>query len=190
MMKREECLRVLKELRDNDGVVVTTMGAVRPWSRISRSQFDFPSAGSAMAHAADFAMGLALAQPSRRVWVLNGDGSMLMSLGTLVTICQTPAPNLVLFVLHNNTFEVTGNQPIPGAGLISMVKFARGAGFHQVQEFDCPRELSRRLPAILAEAGPTFINLHIESGRESPPKLDCPLREPIAELRAALQRGK
>ena len=142
-----------------------------------------------MAHAADFALGLALAQPQRRVWVLNGDGSMLMNLGTLVTICQTPAPNLVLFVLQNNTFEVTGNQPIPGAGLISMVQLARGAGFPEAHEFDCPRELAHQLPAILTETGPTFINLRIETGREPPPKLDCPLREPIAELRKALQRG-
>ena len=98
MMQREECLKVLLRLRDKRTVVVTTMGAAAPWSRLSQSVLDFPSTGSAMGHAADFAMGLALARPERSVWVLNGDGSMLMSLGTLVTICQTPTSKLLLQV--------------------------------------------------------------------------------------------
>ena len=189
MMQREPCLEVLCRIRSTETVVVTTMSAVGPWSRISQSVLDLPSAGSAMGHAADFAMGVALAQPQRPVWVLNGDGSMLMSLGTLVTICQTPPPNLVLFVLENGTFEVTGNQPIPGAGKISMVQMARGAGFSQVHEFHDEGELARRLPDVLAHPGPTFINLKIHPGEEPPPKLDRSLREPAAELRSALQGG-
>ena len=111
---------------------------------------------------------------------------MLMSLGTLVTICQTPAPNLVLFVLQNNTFEVTGNQPIPGAGKISMVEMARGAGFSQVGQFDRADDLADRLPSLLTQPGPTFVNLRIARGNEPPPQLDCSLRIPADELRAAL----
>jgi thiamine pyrophosphate-dependent acetolactate synthase large subunit-like protein len=186
MMQRAECLKVLYRLRSESTIVVTTMAAVAPWARLSQSVLDFPSAGSAMGHAADFAMGLALAQPDRSVWVLNGDGSMLMSLGTLVTICQTPPPNLVLFVLENDTFEVTGNQDIPGAGRISFVQMARGAGFSRADEFYSVEELERRLPELLATPGPRFINLHIQPGCEPPPKLDCPLRIPAWELRQAL----
>ena len=167
-------------------IVVTTMAAVAPWARLSRTLLDFPSAGSAMGHAADFAMGVALAQPSRQVWVLNGDGSMLMSLGTLVTICQTPTPNLVLFVLQNDCFEVTGNQPIPGAGKISMVRMAQGAGFPHVHEFHDASNLAESLPEILRNSGPIFVNLQIAAGHEPPPKLDCSLRVPAAELREVL----
>ena len=186
MMRREDCLQVLHRLRDERTVVVTTMGAAAPWFRLSRSPLDFPSTGSAMGHAADFALGLALARPERSVWVLNGDGSMLMSLGTLVTICQTPAPNLVLFVLQNDTFEVTGNQPIPGAGKISMVEMARGAGFSQIGQFDTEGDLADRLPSVLTQPGPTFVNLRIARGNEPAPQLDCSLRFPADELRAAL----
>lgn len=187
MMTRDECLDILHRYRRNDVVVVTTMGCVRPWFALSNSRLDFPSAGSAMGHAADFAMGIALAQPSRQVWALNGDGSMLMSLGTLVTISQTPPPNLVLFVFQNDTFEVTGNQPIPGAGSISMTQIAHGAGFARVHEFREKTVLEEKMPLILKEAGPTFINLRIEPGREPPPKLDYPLSQVAAELRAALR---
>ncbi len=185
-MNREQALRVLAELRGDQAVVVTTMGSVRLWSLLSQSALDFPSAGSAMGHAADFAMGLALAQPQRPVWVLNGDGSMLMSLGTLVTICQTPPPNLVLFVMQNESFEVTGNQPVPGAGKIDMAQMARGAGFANVHDFDNTKDMSSRLPTILRSPGPIFVNLKIEAGQEAAPKLDCPLRVPAAELHAAL----
>ncbi len=187
MMKRNECLRALHELRGRDVVVVTTMGSALPWSRLSQSPLDFPSAGSAMGHAADFAMGIALAQPQRQVWALNGDGSMLMCLGTLVTICQTPPANLVLFVFQNDTFEVTGNQPIPGAGKISMVELAEGAGFERAYEFDTTEKISRQLPSILTQAGPTFVNLRIEAGREPPPVPAQPLRDVIADLRQALR---
>ena len=187
MMTREQCLLALHEQRGDDTVVVTTMGSAAPWSKLSDSDLDFPSVGSAMGHAADFAMGIALAQPDRPVWVLNGDGSMLMSLGTMVTICQTPAANLVLFVLANNTFEVTGNQPIPGANVISMVDLARGAGFSQVHEFDSPDSLRCGLPHVLGLAGPIFVNLPIAPGTEPAPKLPCSLSEPAAHLRAALQ---
>jgi thiamine pyrophosphate-dependent acetolactate synthase large subunit-like protein len=187
MMTREECLEALHRLRPAEAVVVTTMGTAAPWSRISQSELDYVSAGSAMGHAADFGMGIALAQPARPVWILNGDGSMLMCLETLVTICQTPPPNLVLFVLQNDTYEVTGNQPIPGAGRISMVQLARGAGFTRAHEFDSSPVLARELPSILDRAGPVFVNLHIEPGHEPAPCLDRPLREPTAELRRLLQ---
>ncbi|HCK60195.1 MAG TPA: thiamine pyrophosphate-binding protein, partial [Gemmatimonadetes bacterium] len=62
------------------------MSVVRPWGILSDSDLDFASADSAMGHAADLALGLALAQPARKVVCVNGDGSMLMSLGTLATV--------------------------------------------------------------------------------------------------------
>jgi sulfopyruvate decarboxylase subunit beta len=126
-MKRDDVLRALAGRR-RQSVVVTTMGTVRPWARLSDHRLDFASADSAMGHAADFALGIALAQPQRKVVCLNGDGSMLMSLGTLVTIVASGATNFVLFVLQNDTYELTGNQAIPGAGRVDFAGMARAAG--------------------------------------------------------------
>src|SRR5262249_25080739 len=109
VIPKDALLSALARLR-GDAIVVTTMAAVRPWGRLSDHRLDFASADSAMGHAADFALGLALAQPKRTVICLNGDGSMLMTLGTLVTIAAAGAGNLVLFVLENATYEITGNQ--------------------------------------------------------------------------------
>ena len=55
---------------------------------------------------------------------LNGDGSMLMCLGTLATIAQSGVRNLVLFVLQNGTYEITGNQPVPGSDTIDYAAIA------------------------------------------------------------------
>ena len=126
MLTKSELLEPLARAR-TDEVVVTCMGITRPWGRISNHDLDFASADSAMGHTADLALGIALAQPERRVICLNGDGSMLMSLGTLVTIVEADARNLVLFVLENGTYEITGNQPVPGASDVDFPGLARAA---------------------------------------------------------------
>jgi hypothetical protein len=154
--------------RRADHVVVTTMSAVRPWGRISNHDLDFASADSAMGHAADLALGIAIAQPSRRVVCLNGDGSMLMSLGTLVTVVDAGATNLVLIVVNNGEYELTGGQRVPGAGSARFVEMARAAGFPRVHEFRDAASYERALDEILSEPGPTFVEVHVEPGREGP----------------------
>jgi sulfopyruvate decarboxylase subunit beta len=152
----------------NDAVVVTTMGMVRPWGHYSNSDLDFASADSAMGHAADLALGIALAQPGRKVVCLNGDGSMLMTLGTLVTAVQSGATNLILFVIENGTYEITGNQPVPGTGFVDFVAMARAAGFQRTFSFDDPVEYQTQLPAALGGDGPVLIAVRVEPGLEGP----------------------
>src|SRR5688572_7748011 len=156
MLTKQQLLAPLAALR-NDAVVVTTMGTVRPWGHYSNSDLDFASSDSAMGHAADFALGIALAQPHRKVICLNGDGSMLMTLGSLVTIVESKARNFVLFVTQNETYEVTGNQPIPGAGRLDFAAMARGAGFARTYFFEDPEVYARNLKAVLADQGPVFV---------------------------------
>src|SRR5688572_33017637 len=112
MMTKDDVLAPLHALRTTE-IVVTTMGMVRPWGRHSSSPLDFASADSAMGHAADLALGVALAQPARKVICLKGDGSMLMTLGTLVTISAASAPNLIVVILESRSYEIIGNQPVP-----------------------------------------------------------------------------
>lgn len=167
MLTKQQLLAPLAELRD-DAVVVTTMGTVRPWGRHSSSDFDFASADSAMGHAADLALGIALAQPQRKVICLNGDGSMLMTLGTLVTIVHSGATNFILFVIENGTYEITGNQPVPGTGFVDFVAMARAAGFPKTFSFDDPDDYQTRLPAALQCEGPVLIAVSVEPGLETP----------------------
>ena len=182
-MTRDEALRPLARQRA-DAVVVTTMGTVRPWARLSDHPLDFASADSAMGHAADFALGVALAQPQRQVICLNGDGSMLMSLGTLVTIVASSATNLVLFVLENDTYELTGNQVIPGAGRLDFAALARAAGFARVYAFEDAASYESGLASVLEGTGPVVAVVKVEPGDEGP--LGRGPQESAAYLRMSL----
>lgn len=167
MLTKDELLQPLAALR-TDEVVITCMSVTRPWGLLSDHELDFASADSAMGHAADLALGIAMAQPQRRVICLNGDGSMLMSLGTLVTIVEAGVTNLILFVCVNGTYEITGNQPIPGAGRVDFAAMARAAGFARVFEFDDAAAYERQLDEVLSAPGPTFVCVHGEPGTEGP----------------------
>jgi thiamine pyrophosphate-dependent acetolactate synthase large subunit-like protein len=167
MLTRDQLLEPLARRR-TDEVVVTTMSVVRPWGKYSDHDLDFASADSAMGHAADLALGIAMAQPGRKVICINGDGSMLMSLGTLATIIESGVDNLVLFVAVNGTFEITGNQPIAAAPTIDFAAMARAAGFARVFDFDDRARYEARLDDILSAAGPTFVSARCERGSEGP----------------------
>lgn len=171
MLIKEECLQLIANQR-TDEIVVATMGLTVPWGKISTHPLDYASVGSAMGHAADFALGIALAKPDKKVVVLNGDGSMLMCLGTLATITalNTPPPNYLLFVCDNGTYEVTGNQPVPdGNADFSWTTIAKGVGFEQVYEFDNSDALEVELSKIWNQIGPIFVNLKIAQAHEPPP---------------------
>ena len=194
MLTKDEFLRPLVAVR-RDEVVVTCMGVTRPWGLLSDHDLDFASADSAMGHTADLALGIALAQPSRRVICLNGDGSMLMNLGTLVTIAGSEAKNLILFVLENGTYEITGNQPIPGGRGVDFPGLARAAGFPRVYSFNRDLEYAVALPEILDAHGPVFVGVAIEPGSEGPISrssreasryLQTPLAHWAAEFRKAI----
>jgi len=167
MMTKDQALAPLAACR-TDEIVVTTMGMVRPWAAHSTHDLDFASADSAMGHAADLAVGLALAQPARKVVCLNGDGSMLMTLGTLVTAVDNGARNLVLFVIQNDAYEITGNQRVPGAGQVDFAAMARAAGFPRAHAFADPAPYAAALPELLRGDGPVLVTLRVEPGRESP----------------------
>ena len=195
-LTKDELLAPLARLRGN-AVVVTSMGVVRPWARFSTHALDFASADSAMGHTADFALGLALARPERRVICLNGDGSMLMTLGTLVTIAAAAPANLVLLVVVNGTYEVTGNQPIPGASCVDFAGLARAAGIRRVHSFDEAHAYERALPELLEVEGPVVAIVAVEPGQEAPlarapgeaPYLSVSLAESARRLREALAGG-
>ena len=167
MLTRVQVLDPLVRHR-TDEIIVTTMGATRPWGRISDNDLDFASADSAMGHAADLALGIALARPDRTVVCLNGDGSMLMTLGTLATVVGSGATNYVLFVMDNGVFEITGHQSVAASGQIDYAAMAHASGFTKVLVFDDARSYAESVGEILTQPGPTFVHLLVEPGSEGP----------------------
>ena len=112
------------------------------------------SFGRGMGKASSLGLGLALGRPERRVWVLDGDGSLVMNLGSLVTIAQQAPANLLHVLLENGVYEVTGGQPVPGAGLADFATMARAAGYRSAYRFDTLAALEASLDEVLAAPRP------------------------------------
>lgn len=167
MLTIAQLLQPLARVR-TDQVVVTTMSVVRPWGRLSGHDLDFASSDSAMGHAADLALGIALARPDRHVICLNGDGSMLMCLGTLATVVGAGVTNYVLFVADNGEYEITGHQPVPGAGRVDYADLAQAAGFRHVFRFAEARPYAEAIRDVVELPGPTFVHALVKPGEEGP----------------------
>lgn len=151
-----------------DAVVVGTMTPSRYWGAVSPNpDLDLPVFG-AMGKASSVALGLALARPDKRVLVLDGDGALLMNLGTLVTIASQQPANLVHFVFEDGAYVTTGGQPVPGAGKFNLADMARGAGIHESYEFDNLEDLVSELPVIVTKRGPVFVALKVSHPEEQP----------------------
>src|SRR3954465_12352902 len=99
------------------------------WSAARRPQ-NFYMLGS-MGLACPIALGVALAQPQRRVIALEGDGSLLMQLGCLATIAMLKPKNPAIVVMDNRSYQITGGQPTATAAGADVVTIARGAGIAQ-----------------------------------------------------------
>lgn len=182
-------LRVLADLRVSDQIVVTSMGSAREWPRISEHPLDFHYVPSTMSGAVPLALGLAIAQPAREVLVCTGDGSLLMSLGCLVTVVDSRARNLTIVLLDNGVYEITGGQKTAAANNnVDFADLARAVGFRTVACFSDDLEWRDRARHVLSLPGPRFIWLKTEPEREDyvldPP---CAMQEQLTRLRAALK---
>jgi phosphonopyruvate decarboxylase len=155
MISQEDMMGVVQQHRGN-AVVVPVERANVAWPRISSyPQRDISP--SAMGKGSSFALGLCLAQPDTKVIVFDGDGSLEMNLGTLVTVANKAPKNLYHFVLENGMYATTGGQPIPGQEQISFTNMAKSAGYAATYDFDDLEDFATQIPRILEEPGPTLV---------------------------------
>jgi thiamine pyrophosphate-dependent acetolactate synthase large subunit-like protein len=169
-MQLRSAMRALHSARHDDDIVITTMGAAREWMILGARETDLVFVPSSMGQATSVALGLALAQPKRRVIVVNGDGSMLMNLGSLVSITAAAPANLVVILADNGVYEVTGSQATPGAAAgrtsgtgVDFAAMARACGFLSVYQYATSAEWTRAIKGVLSAAGPTFVALDVVS---------------------------
>ncbi|AMN41318.1 thiamine pyrophosphate-dependent enzyme [Rhodoplanes sp. Z2-YC6860] len=165
MMDRKECLKAIARHVTETDIVLPVYSTAFDWIDIRPSPLNYPFHG-AMGLASSHALGVALGRPDRRVIVLDGDGSLLMNLGTLVTSAEAAPKNLYHFVMENGTYEANGGHPIPGRGAVSFAGIARSAGHQNVHEFSDLKVFEQQAGAILADPGPVFTCLRIVSSGE------------------------
>ena len=163
MISRRPAVKYLLEDRPDNLLAVSSLGNCT-WD-LSASGDDtrnFQFIG-AMGQAAPFALGLALAQPDKRVVLFSGDGELLMSLGVLATIANVAPANLAMLVMDNESYVETGSQPTATAGPTDLEVTARGAGIADTRtvteesELETVRDIMRNAP------GPAFVCLKIVS---------------------------
>lgn len=185
MMNRKTALEMLAG-RITDEIVVATYSSASEWIEIIDRPLNYFSSG-AMGLASSHGLGLALARPERRIIVLDGDGSLLMNLGTLVTIGKVAPRNFTHLVFRNGTYEANGGHPTP-APEADFEGHARAAGITKAFTARTLDEFGARLDYLLNEEGPVFGCIAVEQGPLGPRSYkDMYKAERRAALRAALE---
>jgi sulfopyruvate decarboxylase subunit beta len=162
MLIRDEALRTLAAHYTGEIVVwVYTSGF--EWMAIRPDALNYVAVG-AMGQASSHGLGLALGCPDRRVIVLDGDGSLLMNLGTLVTIGAVAPPNFVHFAFQNGSYEANGGMPLPAKGILDFAGIARAAGYVHTHTFDDKAAFDAAIAGVLKQDGPVFVDLRVAPG--------------------------
>jgi sulfopyruvate decarboxylase subunit beta len=184
MINRRDALQLLaRAIRDE--IVVGTYSTATDWIEILDRPLNYFSFG-AMGLASSHGLGLALARPERRVLVLDGDGSLLMNLGTLVTIGAVAPANFTHLVFKNGSYEANGGHPIPNTS-VDFAGLAHSAGIADAGSIGDLAQFERELPELLTRSGPVFRCVEIEQGPLGPRSYtDMYKKERRTAFRAAL----
>ena len=171
-MQLKAAVAAVRNARAPSDIVISSMGTAREWMALGPLHpLDFVYVPSAMGHAASLGLGLALAQPERRVIVMIGDGSLLMNLGALATIAAERPGNLIVIVFDNGVYEITGAQPTPATAGVeqSRVDFAvvaRACGIARVQTFNDDDAWRSGIADLLSAGGPAVVVLDVAPVRD------------------------
>ena len=167
-MYTADMVKAVAPYRDN-AIVIPGRGG-RYWINLSDNQrLDLGMGDPAMGGHAGFGLGLALAQPKRKVILFDSEGDIQMSLGMLVTVAEQNPPNLYHFLIDNGVYATTGGQPVPNADVIQYDTIARGCGYKRAYSFTELGDLERALPEIMGKPGPVFVACKVVPEIENEP---------------------
>jgi phosphonopyruvate decarboxylase len=186
----EDALRVLAAER-GDAIVVPTMTTAPAWRSLAPGDLSVTCVGF-MGGASSLGLGMALARPDRRVLVLDGDGSLLMQLGSLATVAGAAPRNLVHFLFKNGVYHTSGAQGIPGGLSVDFVMMARGAGYRMATSIDDLEDFRRRLRGLLDAEGPVFVELRTGLAAQTPMTVRerTPFHQQLHDARVKLLRPR
>jgi phosphonopyruvate decarboxylase len=187
-MKPEDVLRVIAAAR-GDAICIPTMTTSPAWRDIAPDDLSIVCQGF-MGGASTLGLGLALSRPERRVIVFDGDGSLLMQLGSLATIAGAKPRNLIHLLFKNGVYHTSGAQEIPGGLVVDFAMMARGAGYREVHTIHDLEDFRRRFPGFLRAEGPVFLELITGLSEQTPMTVrgaGVPFPQQVEKLRTRLQ---
>ena len=180
-MLREEALEIILKNLDEDTIVVSTTGKtsreifeIRKKRNQSHKK-DFLTVGS-MGHCSSIALGIALSSPHRQVVCIDGDGAMLMHLGSLTTIASLKPKNFRHILVNNGVHESVGGQAT-AANCIDLSSIIEAVGSSKIFKAETPNELKETISNFLYCTGPSFLEIKISPGSRE--KLGRPTIKPI-----------
>ena len=167
-MKREEALEIVLESLDDNAIVVSTTGKtsreifeIRE-NRGQSHEKDFLTVGS-MGHCSSIALGIALAKPQRQVVCIDGDGSMLMHLGSLTSIATLKPKNFRHILINNEVHESVGGQATAAKDL-NLSAIVEALGSSNVFKAETLAELKTSFTDFITCSGPSFLEVKVQPG--------------------------
>lgn len=159
-MNREEIIRHIVKVSGTDPIISTTGKASRELFEIREAngqehKYDFLTVGS-MGHSSSIAMGVAINRPEKKIWCIDGDGAVLMHMGSMAVIGNNKPENLVHIVINNGAHETVGGMPTVASG-IDLPAIARACGYVNVSSVSDYEELDQVLEEASSNAELTFI---------------------------------
>lgn len=167
-LKREHAIELILNGIEKHAIVVSTTGMI---SRevfeyrartTSNHDSDFLTVGS-MGHASQIALGIALSRKSRPVYCLDGDGALLMHMGSAAVLASMAPKNITHIVLNNGVHDSVGGQPTV-ALKIDLIQFALSLGYAKVSRVNTPEEVAEWIKCNLGVAGPKFLEIRVAPG--------------------------
>ena len=186
-MSREEAIQTVAAALGEKDCIVSTTGM------ISRELFEYRSAMNqgherdfltvgSMGHASQIALGIALAQPERRVWCFDGDGATIMHLGSMAIVANKAPKNYVHVVFNNGAHDSVGGQPTVGLK-INLPAVAKAVGYKATISVDSKEELVKQLSTLNVD-GPIFLEVKVKKGNRK--DLGRPTTTPIQNKEALM----
>jgi sulfopyruvate decarboxylase subunit beta len=185
MLRAEALETIYPELEKH--IVVTIMGAVAAELYMLGHRHNFFYLEHAMGLASSMGLGIALAMPAHKVIVIDGDGSLLMNLGTLSTMARYKPGNLLHIVFDNESLLSVGGFPTATATGTDLAGVARASGIPSVEEADTCESLRSAVRAALASDTLTTIVSKVEAIGPKTFHMDLPLLENRFQFKRALE---
>jgi len=166
-MIREEIIRHIVKASGEDPIISTTGKASRELFEIrvvneQSHKYDFLTVGS-MGHSSSIALGVAINKPNKRIWCVDGDGSVLMHMGAIAVIGANKPRNLIHVVINNSAHETVGGMPTV-AGSIDLVGIAKACGYPNVVSVNTFEDLDKVLEVAKKRDGLSMIEVKCSIG--------------------------
>ncbi len=163
-LDRRQAVPALLERHADFLIVAGLAGTAQELSALTHESPGVFGLGGAMGASLSMGLGLALAQPKRRVLIVTGDGELLMNVGALATIALQNPPNLKVICVDNGHYGETGNQDSHTGLGVQLDVIARGSGFPVVHTINTDADMEEGRRLLRQETGLAFILLRVMEG--------------------------